>query len=39
MTKKPQIADVSKDLKPAQNLSIEIVTFQSGEIIRTIKGV
>ena len=39
MNKKTKIADSSIELSTApQNLSIEIVTYQSGEIIRTLKG-
>lgn len=40
MNKKTQKAESSIELNTAQkNLSIEIVTYQQGEIIRTIKGV
>jgi hypothetical protein len=39
MNKKTKIADSSIELSTApQNLSIEIVTYQNGEIIRTLKG-
>ena len=39
MNKKTKIAESSIELSTAQNnLSIEIVTYQNGEIIRTLKG-